>query len=468
VRCPAHPEGWRARCNDRDHCEYAPADDPLAAEIYVPRGPFAMGAPTDEANRQGSEGPPHEVTMARGYLIGRYEVTAARYEACEATQACTAPVMAGFDGGGWGLNGTDNGRATHPQNGTSWGQARAFCAWTGGRLPSEAEWERAAAGPWHRRFPWGNAPEADCVHAIMGLGAGGCGDDAMEPVGSRPAGAAACGALDMAGGVWEWVEDCWHGTYDGAPADGRARRGCASGSRILRGGSFNEGAADLRVARRLSVGPDLQNAGSGLRCARDLPVEVCGDRIDNDDDGVLDDMGPHAADDFDDGDSAGWTLGQGQWSVEDGRLVGVGDNNGRVYLDAPYAGDVEVEVDVRFGGSMAEVLLDASGDLEDHYRVDVWAQDVAHDYADSILIWRYRDPSPALVLGPTQSLVPLTSPARLRVRRMGERIELFHNGDYVGGATDPDPLPASGQVGLGIVFDWTVSYDDIEVRTSCR
>ncbi|MDY0063433.1 MAG: SUMF1/EgtB/PvdO family nonheme iron enzyme, partial [Myxococcota bacterium] len=138
--CPAHPLAWPvAACNAQGLCEYRPAGGTLAeehqAEIFLPPGSFPMGSPAGEANRSSSEGPVHQVTFARGFFLGKYEISVARYEACQAASpgTCTVPTVADWDGGGWGVNRSPD-RRDHPQNGLTWEQARAYCAWTGARL----------------------------------------------------------------------------------------------------------------------------------------------------------------------------------------------------------------------------------------------------------------------------------------------------------------------------------------------
>lgn len=277
VTCPALP-GYTAACNTRAHCEYThtspaslwPADD---VWIYVPAGSFPMGAPATEDVSNYNERPVHPVTFARGFFIGKYAVTTSTYEACEAVGRCTEPSVADSDAGGWGLNRTTNDRATHPQNGITWAQASAVCAWQAARLPSEAEWEYAAKGPTtHRTYPWGDAPAPTCANdtAVMDEG---CGVGGTWPVGQKAAGLSAVGALDMAGNLWEWVEDCWHEDYSGAPSDGLPwTTDCADSDRMARGGSFTLGAPSfLRAARRDVGAPTLRHARYGVRCVRPLP-----------------------------------------------------------------------------------------------------------------------------------------------------------------------------------------------------
>ena len=124
----------------------------------------------------------------------------------------------------------------------TWHGAASYCEWVGGRLPTEAEWEYTARGPEGNLYPWGNAPPT-CDLANYGT----CIGVPMQ-VGSRPAGASWCGALDMAGNVWEWVAD-WFGPYSGLPQENPT--GLASGDvPVLRGGGWHSSRWEIRAAYR--------------------------------------------------------------------------------------------------------------------------------------------------------------------------------------------------------------------------
>jgi len=192
VVCPPHLEGWPVWCNARDHCEYAPEEDPRAAEVYVPPGVLPMGSPGDEDPRWGTEGPVHDVTFARGFWIGKHEVTVAQYQACRDAPVCGEPSVTAWEGRN-GLNTAEGGRSSHPQNGLQWRQCGDYCAWREMRLPSESEWEYAAKGPEHRKYPWGDAPEPTCANDTVvfnedgGEAGQGCGDGGTTATASTPA-----------------------------------------------------------------------------------------------------------------------------------------------------------------------------------------------------------------------------------------------------------------------------------------
>ncbi|MEC9072886.1 MAG: formylglycine-generating enzyme family protein, partial [Myxococcota bacterium] len=281
--------GYTHQCNTEDHCEYSPRVqfEPWQSHdvwIHVPPGTFPMGQTEIDPVAFLWNLPSHDVSVAEGYLIGRFEVTVATYEACETAGACpTAEVdpsdLAVDD---FGLSRTANGRVNHPQNGLTRDRAEAVCAWLGGRLPSEAEWEYAATGTTHRIYPWGNTPEPSCaagngafglLEGDKGLGPGehGCGSNSTYPVGSAPDGRSRRGADDMAGNLFEWTQDCWHSSYDGAPDDGSAWvEGCDGDAGVVRGSDYRRGPALSALAIRVEHDPGAAGAHVGVRCIREL------------------------------------------------------------------------------------------------------------------------------------------------------------------------------------------------------
>jgi len=280
VLCPS-VSGYTAACNTRAHCEYARTSPTQAWHadhvwIYVPAGSFPMGAPSGEALSTAAERPVHTVTFASGFLIAKYEVSTRAYEACQAASSCTLPSVADWDGTTLGINRSTNGRGAHPQNGVNWTQAQEVCAWLGGRRPTEAEWERAATGTTHRKYPWGNTPEPTCANntTVMSNGTYGCGTGGTAAIGTKAGGMSPVGALDLSGNAFEWVEDCVHSDYTGAPTDGSAwTTGCSNANRMIRGGSFydTEGTWQRTAARGNGITATRRNANIGARCARTLP-----------------------------------------------------------------------------------------------------------------------------------------------------------------------------------------------------
>ncbi|MBU0554068.1 SUMF1/EgtB/PvdO family nonheme iron enzyme [Myxococcota bacterium] len=252
--------GFNFICNAQAHCEYTPVDPSGWRAhniwIWVPPGSFMMGAPIEEADSAPNDRPVHQVTFAEGYFVAKYELTSEIYQACEDTGACVD------------LNQDDTAR---PQVNIDWNEAIIVCNWLGGRLGSHSEWENAASGPVHRLYPWGNAP-ASCEYAVMNDGLDGCGQGRTWDVGSKPAGVSYVGALDMAGNVREWVEDCWHTDYNGAPTNGGAwTEGCSSGANLFPGGGFNNTAPSLRTAGHTGAAPSYRNDNVGTRCFRSPP-----------------------------------------------------------------------------------------------------------------------------------------------------------------------------------------------------
>ncbi len=188
--------------------------------VRIPGGSFMMGSDLDAASR-----PRHQVRV-RSFEMAQALVTNRQYRECVSAGVCTPAD----DSGPW-FAGDD-----HPVVGVDWEQARTFSRWVGGRLPTEAEWEYAARGGGRdQRFPWGEK-EATCENLVFD----NCGEP-TAPVCSRPAGNTRHGLCDMAGNVWEWVQDCYHDTYEGAPADGSAWEAGPPNEmwdRVMRGGSW--------------------------------------------------------------------------------------------------------------------------------------------------------------------------------------------------------------------------------------
>ena len=224
--------------------------------VRIEGGTFQMGSELGYPD----EKPLRRVKVAT-FELAKTEVTVAQYRACIDMGPCTPPKTG--TPCNWGRADRDD----HPINCVDWRQASTFARWAGGRLPSEAEWEFAARGRGgDQRYPWGDA-EASCTTAVMtGNGGDGCGQNGTGPVCSKPAGNTAQGICDLAGNVWEWVED-WYGPYGEAPSDGSARF-MAAASRVGRGGGWDDTARSLRAANRNGDQPGLQSDLLGFRIAR--------------------------------------------------------------------------------------------------------------------------------------------------------------------------------------------------------
>jgi formylglycine-generating enzyme required for sulfatase activity len=230
-----------------------PAPDDMVA---IPAGAFTMGCVRAlDPTCSDIEEPAREIHVP-AFRIDRTEVTRAAYRRCTAAGACTPPASP-CGGTPWDTPSL----ARHPITCVDWDQARAFCAWRGGRLPTEAEWEKAARGTDRRVYPWGNSePGCDtAVHAACG--------EAPREVGSRPAGASPYGALDMAGNVSEWVSDPYV-AYDD-PGGRKTLDGARSGAgRVAR--DDNHDAWHMRATNRNYLAPGHREPNLGLRCAQSL------------------------------------------------------------------------------------------------------------------------------------------------------------------------------------------------------
>jgi len=205
--------------------------------VLIPAGPFTRGS-----TRGADDERPVKVTTLPAFRIDRTEVTRAMYGRCVAARRCNP------------LTPAQEADVNLPVTQVNWSEARAFCAYSGGRLPTEDEWEKAARGSDGRDYPWGK--ELDCVHANWGNfeNEGPCaGKNPGKPVdvGSYPQGASPYGVLDMAGNVWEWVAD----KYDRDLT-----------RRVVRGGSCCSYFVEPRAANRNAWDPRHRDGDLGFRC----------------------------------------------------------------------------------------------------------------------------------------------------------------------------------------------------------
>ena len=227
--------------------------------VAIAGGEFAMGSEQGDWDEM-----PVHVVGVPDFEMQRTEVTVAHYAECVAQGACTVPAS-GDEYHNWDAPG----REQHPVNAVDWYQALHFCDWFDGRLPTEAEWEYAArSGGLEVTYPWGDE-FATCDYAVMDEGTGaGCGAFSTLEVCSIPAGNTEQGLCDMAGNVWEWVQDWYHPDYLDAPSDGSAWEDPEGADRVKRGGSFDFPGPLQRTTNRYYAYPPARHINLGFRCAR--------------------------------------------------------------------------------------------------------------------------------------------------------------------------------------------------------
>jgi formylglycine-generating enzyme required for sulfatase activity len=211
------------------------------------------------------EYPPHTVYLDAFY-VDKYEVTNAQYRACMEAGACDTPKNTTYYG--------NADYAKHPVVYVTWDDADAYCRWAGERLPTEAQWEKAARGTDGRTYPWGktfdgsklNFCDKNCPYNYKDASVDD-GYAGTAPVGSYPDGASPYEALDMAGNVWEWVADWYNSDYYASSPESNPKGPASGDERVLRGGSWSYYAASVRAASRgkPAPGPDHD---VGFRCVQ--------------------------------------------------------------------------------------------------------------------------------------------------------------------------------------------------------
>jgi len=230
------------------------------AMVVVPAGKFLMGSPPDEVGRFRNEGPQHEVTFGAPFAVSVYEISYEDWDVCERYGGCAH------------IDDSHFGRGKQPVVNVSWTEAQHYAAWlsrtTGKpyRLLSETEYEYAARAGSTSAFPWGDAVgkgHGDCA---------GCGsrwdNQRPAPVGSfAPNG---FGLFDMQANIWQWVSDCYHRDYNGAPSNGRTWSSPGCDMRVIRGGSWDLAPKYARSSDRRRAADDSRLNTLGFRVARSL------------------------------------------------------------------------------------------------------------------------------------------------------------------------------------------------------
>jgi formylglycine-generating enzyme required for sulfatase activity len=231
--------------------------------VLVPAGSFEMGSNNGFAD----ERPVHDVSLAAFY-IDQHEVTNEQYAQCVEAGQCERPSWEGSytHDSYYGNPEYDK----YPVIGITWGQAGAYCQWREARLPTEAEWEKAARGEEGHLYPWGEIITCQVANYGGTKEAEGCVGDAT-PVGAYPTGASPYGAYDMSGNVLEWTADWYDSNYYAkSPAENPPGPNSGSG-KVLRGGSWIHPDNNVRAPYRIIGDPGNQSTLIGFRCGRSAP-----------------------------------------------------------------------------------------------------------------------------------------------------------------------------------------------------
>ncbi len=227
---------------------------PPSGMVLIPAGEFRMG----DNNGDDDEKPQNKIYL-KAFYIDKNEVTNARYmEFVKATNH-EKPYW-------W--NDPQVNQPNQPVVGVSWYDAVAYAKWAGKRLPTEAEWEKAAKGILNAIYPWGKTWDNTKANSTLSK------TNTLRPVGSYPAGASSYGVNDMLGNVWEWCSSWYHSHYyyncslknPTGPSHGRAR--------VIRGGSWTDLPRQLRTTNRYYSHPNVRTKAIGFRCAADVKPDT--------------------------------------------------------------------------------------------------------------------------------------------------------------------------------------------------
>ena len=226
-------------------------------QVYIPEGEFIMGA---EHELKKPDSPKHVVYLD-AFWMDRVEVTNAMYLKCLKAKGCTVPVSDNIYYDNWIYR-------NHPVVYVSWDQANAYCQWAGRRLPTEAEWEKAARGTDGRMYPWGNKSPNPRQANFSGT-------MIQESVSSfrYPLGASPYGVLNMSGNIREWVADWFDPNYYTYSPYANPKGPETGEERSLRSASYNEDGREIAITNRYNHEPESAGLSRGFRCAQDMKMD---------------------------------------------------------------------------------------------------------------------------------------------------------------------------------------------------
>ena len=226
-----------------------------APMVLVPAGEFPMGSEEGDDDEQ----PVHRVFLDSFYM-DKFEVTNGRFAKFVAAIQSEPP---------WGFADQETPvvDADRPVRWVNWMDAIGYCLWAGKRLPTEAEWEKAARGTDGRVYPWGNEPPTP-AQAVFGLKEG---DETVSPIGNRDQGRSPYGVHDLAGNLYEWVTDWYDDGFYTTPPASNPRGPAAGTAKVQRGGSYTNTPYRLRASFRTKGDPTEHEPNVGFRCAHDGP-----------------------------------------------------------------------------------------------------------------------------------------------------------------------------------------------------
>ncbi len=251
-----------------------PAEPPTSKDgapmVLVPAGSFPMGVPSGDRDGGRDEYPRHEVFVGT-FAIDKFEVTNGHYLEFVKSAGHRVPEHPRNPTRSlWQGESISDELTDRPVVNVDWFDAEAYCRWAGKRLPTEAEWEKSAKGTSDRRFPWGNI-EPTSKH--LNYNQQWRGGKTLMPVGSYEAGKSPYGVYDMAGNVWEWVND-WYdaGYYEKSPQ--KNPKGPDTGTKkVIRGAGWQNETPTVRIFTRVESDPAVRNESTGFRCASDAPMK---------------------------------------------------------------------------------------------------------------------------------------------------------------------------------------------------